>query len=151
MWAALIASAAGSMLAGAQAREAYDYQAKAAEQNAALATQSANIEADQVGEKHRRTLARQRAMVGSSGYATEGTPLAVMMDSAEQAARDVALIRYSGEVAGTGYEGEAKLRQLEGRSALMGGYMHAGTTLLSGAVDRETRNQRRRSGGFLER
>ncbi len=91
---------------------------------------SARMEA-QARETAQRTAAQRqlgsiRAGVSKSGATMEGTPLAVLSESAANAEIDALNTRYSGQR-------EAALYESRGRNAKTAGYMRAGTSLLSSA------------------
>ena len=91
---------------------------------------SARMEA-QARETAQRTAAQRqlgsiRAGVSKSGATMEGTPLAVLSESAANAEIDALNTRYSGQR-------EAALYASRGRNAKTAGYMRAGTSLLSSA------------------
>lgn len=73
-----------------------------------------------------RQLGSIRAGVSKSGATMEGTPLAVLSESAANAEIDALNTRYSGQR-------EAALYEARGRNARTAGYMRAGTSLLTGA------------------
>jgi len=91
---------------------------------------SARMEA-QARETAQRTAAQRqlgsiRAGVSKSGATMEGTPLAVLSESAANAEIDALNTRYSGQR-------EAALYEARGRNAKTAGYVRAGTSLLTGA------------------
>jgi len=91
---------------------------------------SARMEA-QARETAQRTAAQRqlgsiRAGVSKSGATMEGTPLAVLSESAANAEIDALNTRYSGQR-------EAALYESRGRNARTAGYLRAGTSLLTGA------------------
>src|SRR3989304_4722309 len=111
--------------AGAAAA-AQDYQAKIARNQAIAARQAAAVAAENARERHQRVLAAQRARLGAAGVmSTEGSPLIVQMESAEQAALEEARIRYAGQVQAGGYEAPAILSGYHARSAPAGGELAA--------------------------
>jgi hypothetical protein len=63
---------------------------------------------------------------------SEGSPLLVMMESEEQAALDVARIRYGGTAQAYGLESEANLQRFYGRQAKRQAVFGATGTLLHG-------------------
>src|SRR5882672_5890633 len=98
---AVLAAAGSAYAAYAQSQaqaQAADYQRKVAKNQAQAAKQAADIAAENARTQHQRIMAAQRARIGASGIlGTEGSPLLVQMESAEQAALDEARIRYAGE------------------------------------------------------
>ena len=73
-----------------------------------------------------RQLGSIRAGVSKSGATMEGTPLAVLSESAANAEIDALNTRYSGQR-------EAALYESRGQNARTAGYLRAGTSLLTGA------------------
>ena len=125
-----ISTYAASESAAAQQR----YQAKVAKNQAINAQNLAAAEANRRRDLYNRQLASQRAAIGTSGVeAGEGSPLLVQMDSAEQAALDIANVRYQGEVRSADYRAEQNLMKWKARSTERLGYIEAGTSLLKGA------------------
>jgi len=105
-------------------------QGKAENSAAQFNAQSARMEAES-RENAQRAQAKQqlgsiRAGVSKSGATMEGTPLAVLSESAANAEIDALNTRYSGQR-------EAALYESRGRNAKTAGYMRAGTSLLSSA------------------
>ena len=103
---------------------------KAEASSAQFNAQSARMEAES-RENAQRAQAKQqlgaiRAGVSKSGATMEGTPLAVLSESAANAEIDALNTRYSGQR-------EAALYESRGRNAKTAGYMRAGTSLLSSA------------------
>ncbi len=102
-----------------------------AEQNAAYfnaqaATQEARARENAQRTQAQRQLASIRAGVAKSGATMEGTPLAVLSESAANAEIDALNTRYSGQR-------ESALYTARGQNARTAGYMRAGTSLLSSA------------------
>lgn len=133
---AAAAIAAGSAAYGAESQaKAQSYQAKVNEWQAEAATNAAAVEAQNRAEHYRRIMATSRANVGASGVQPDtGSPLAVMSDSAEQAALDIARIRYAGQLRSTSFQQEAKLKTYEASQTRRAGAVNAGATLLTGAA-----------------
>ena len=103
---------------------------KAENSAAQFNAQSARMEAES-RENAQRAQAKQqlgaiRAGVSKSGATMEGTPLAVLSESAANAEIDALNTRYSGQR-------EAALYEARGKNARTAGYMRAGTSLLSSA------------------
>lgn len=114
---------------------AQDYQAKVARNQQQQARDAAAIAAQNAEARMKRVLAAQRAAIGASGVmSTEGSPLLVQLDSAEEAAFDLAKIRYSGEVRATGYRAEEILQRWQAGATRRAGYIGAGASLLGGAA-----------------
>src|SRR3990167_5430894 len=94
-----IVSAYAAYQSGQQQAKALDYQAKVARNQATAAQQAAQVAAENARERNRRVLASQRARIGASGViGSEGSPLLVQLESAEQAALGEATIPDGGPV-----------------------------------------------------
>tara|TARA_R100000664_G_C2757720_1_gene146106 strand:- start:1152 stop:1619 length:468 start_codon:yes stop_codon:yes gene_type:complete len=137
--AALALSAAGSVFGafgsiqqGKAAKRAADYNAAIQRNQAIAAKQKAEFDADRQRQVAAAQRAQARAGFAKGGVVMEGTPLLVLESSAEQAELDAQAILYGGDVQATGYEAQANLSEMEGRSAKKAGYIGAGTTLLTG-------------------
>lgn len=126
-------SAYAQYQAGQAQAASLKYQQKVAENQAIAARQAAQVAAENARERHQRVMAAQRARLGAAGVmSTEGSPLIVQMESAEQAALEEARIRYSGEVQAGGVESQAVLSGFQARQARTAGTLGAGASLLSG-------------------
>ena len=132
--AALAAAYATYSAAEAQAQQ-QRYQAKLAKNQAINAVNAAKVEADNRRESFRRQMAAQRAIVGASGVMPgEGTTLLIETDQAEQAALDIARVKYAGDVRSTVYQSEAKLLKWQAKNTMRQGYIAAGASLLQGGA-----------------
>ncbi len=139
----------GSASASANAAE---YNAKLAEQNAALAIadserqayyikKNAGDEAAQLQSRQRRAQASRAAIVGASGLDMAGSPLAVTEGADYLGELDVQRILAGGQISAdnallrgsrssTAQLAQASLDKSRADSASMGGYLSAGSTLL---------------------
>lgn len=126
-------SAYAQIKQGEQAAAVGKYNARVAEQQATSARQAAAVEAENKRRQYDRILGTQRALYGRSGViGSEGSPLLVMMQSEEEAALDVARVRYGGTAQAYGLEAEARLQRFQGRAAKRASYLKATGTMLSG-------------------
>jgi hypothetical protein len=130
--AATAMQAVGALSQGMQAKNAAKYNAKLAEQNAAMARDQANADAQAQQRDARRTIGLARANYGASGVTLEGSPLDVLEQSAALAELDRQTILYKGEVRATGYGNEAALEKHRGKTAMMEGIMGAGSAIVMG-------------------
>jgi hypothetical protein len=113
----------------------FKYNAKVAENQAMGERMRAQVAANQQREQHRRVIASQRALYGSTGVeGSSGSPLLVIADSAQQAELDAQIIMAGGEGRAIGFQSQAALSRFQGRNAAASGYANAGSTLLSGAA-----------------
>lgn len=134
----LISGAVGaysSFQQGQAASTAGRYNARVAEQQAESARQAAAADAETKRRQYDRILGTQRTRYGASGViGSEGSPLLVMMQSEEEAALDVARVRYGGTAQAYGLESEARLQRFQGRQARRRGYLGATSAILRGVA-----------------
>lgn len=145
-------SVLGTLGSGIAQSNAAEFNAKIAEQNAMLSMadaerqayyikKNADDEAAQLREKNQRAQASRAAIIGASGFDMQGSPLQVMEGADYLGELDVQKILAGGQVAADNAllrgsrASAAQLAQAEldsGRavSALTGGYIGAGSTLL---------------------
>ncbi len=136
--AAAVASAATAAYAsyesGQQAQKAARYNSQVADIEAQQAKDAAAIQESNYREETRHRQAAARAARGATGVTTEGSPLLVLMDSAQQAELEAQRIKYGGEVAATGYQSQAAYQRYAGRQAAQAGAYGAGVSLLGSAA-----------------
>lgn len=138
-------AAAGFMAAGATvkafgalqevkaAKNAAEYNAKVADNNAAIVRVQAGDEARKASIIARKTMGQSIANAGASGITPSGSFLDVLSESAANAELDVQSILQSGEYKAAGFRNEARLDRYRGKSAEQAGYMNAAAELLGGA------------------
>jgi hypothetical protein len=137
-----IAAAAASAAAGATGAIVQSRQASAtarfnqdiSEQQAELARRAGSAAEADTREQSARIMALQRAQLGDSGITGEGTPLLLLLDSAQQAEVEAGRARYTGQVNEQAAEASANLYRTRGAQARAGGVIGAGTSLLTGAA-----------------
>lgn len=142
-------TAFGAVTQGLQQSGQYKAQANAAEYNAnterdqarAAGAVGANNEAQQRRE-NALFAGKQFAAAGESGIGLEGSASDVMRQSAKFAEMDALNKRYEGQIARTGYlnqaqndEYAAKVYRRNANAAIYGGFLGAGTSILSGVAD----------------
>ena len=126
-------SAYGAIQQGEAAAATGKYNARVAQQQADAARQAAAANAETKRRELDRVLGAQRARYGASGViGSEGSPLLVMMQSEEEAALDVARVRYGGTAQAYGLEAEARLSRFQGKQARRQGYLQAAGAILTG-------------------
>lgn len=126
-------SAYAQIRQGQQAEAVGKYNARIAEQQAASARTAAAADAETKRRQFDRILGTQRARFGASGViGSEGSSLLVMMQSEEEAALDVARVRYGGAAQAYGLQSEATLQRFQGRQARRQGYLGATSAILTG-------------------
>jgi hypothetical protein len=132
---AAVASAYATYSASEAQAAQQRYQAKLAKNQAINAQNAAQVEIENRKEHFRRQMASQRAALGASGVQPqEGSPLLVQTDSAEQAALDLARVKYAGDVRSTTYQSEAQLFKWQAKQTQRQGYINTGASLLSSAA-----------------
>lgn len=131
LFAATAASAGASIMQGQAQKQAADFNARVAEQNAVIARQQGQADA----ERHdRMTRLRRGAAVASAGGS--GVTLDsfddLLADSAMQEELDRLTIIHNADLAARGFTNTATLDRAAGRQAVIGGYTSAAGALLSG-------------------
>lgn len=136
---ATAASVAGTGLSAVGAIQSANAQAAGLRQQAELNERQAEIEqqrgafeAQRERENAQRILARQRANFAASGVALEGTPTAVIEDTATETALDIAAIRYGSALRSGNFRTQASYDRANASSARTAGFISAGTNLFSG-------------------
>jgi hypothetical protein len=134
--AAVVSAAVGTYAAyeqGEQQKRLSRYNQKVAENQALAAQNAATVAANRRETLARHQLASQRAAMAASGIAFgEGTPLLLQMESAEQAALDVATIRAGGETQARGFQAQGNLAAWQGRVAKRNSYLNMTGAILGG-------------------
>lgn len=121
-----IAGAVGTGISVIGAIQGGKAESQAAQYNADSARAEAQARENAQRAQAQRQLGMIRANVSKSGATMEGTPLAVLSESAANAEIDALNTRYSGQR-------ESALYSARGQNARTAGYMRAGTSLLSSA------------------
>ena len=130
---AAAAGTAGSLVSSQAAASQADYQEKVANQQAEQARQAGAAAERATRDRAARIQAEQRAAIGAGGIQTEGTPLAVLLDTSRQAELDALTARSTGQVNAYGAEAAAGLYRQRKSYAQQAGIYGAGRTLLTGA------------------
>lgn len=130
--AATALSAGGSILSGVQQKQASDAEAKAlktkGEQEVALAQRKA-LESRR--EKD-RALGRVKAVAAASGGGTGGSVSEIMAGIEQRGEYNALMDMYNGLSARNDLRNEARVAKAEGKSALVGSMIDAGSTILKG-------------------
>lgn len=127
-----VAGVAGAIQQGKAAKDAADYNAAVARNQAIAERQKAQFDADRDRDATRRLLSLQNAQFLASGVEVSGTPLLVMSDQAAQGELDAQAIIYGGTVRAQGFENEATMQTMRGKAAQTSSYFKAGGSLLTG-------------------
>lgn len=126
-------SAVGSLAQGNQQAAAAEYNAEVSRAEGQAAEAAAGLEETQFRRKADKLFSNQRALYGTSGIATEGSPLEVMADTAAKAELDALAIRYGGQVAKSRAYSQASMDELMAKQIKSSSMINAGTTILTGA------------------
>ena len=121
----------GQLQQGQAAKQAGEYNAAIAEQNAELTLKQAASDERQHRMMFKRQLGDMRASIGASGVSLEGSPLEVLEDSVAQAEQDALNIRLAGQQKAWAFRSEAKLQRFQGSMAEQGSYYGAASSLLT--------------------
>lgn len=140
-------SAIGTLYQAGSQYSAANAAASVAEQNARIAEQKGMATMQKAGWEERRIHAQskkvqgaQRSALAASGVdVNTGSALDVQADTAYQAAEDVAMTHYNAElqkwgfdVEAANYKAQASQAKAAGTSALIGGVIGAGSSILTG-------------------
>jgi len=128
-----VVGAAGAISQGQATANMARYNAQVAENEAVAARQQAAYEEERQRERAARLKSSTRAAIAKSGLDLEGSPLAVMEDTAVGAELDALAIRYSGSVAEARARSQAAMDRMQGQAAKTASYFSAGASLLNGA------------------
>jgi len=116
--------------------------ANAAEFNAAVARQNADLTLQQTIEQERRTRLQSRKAIGqlktaysASGVTQEGSALDVLQESAANAELDALTVRHAGEVRRVGFLNEATLQDYAARASIKAGKINAAASLLRSGIE----------------
>jgi len=130
MVVAVVAAAAIAAYAsyeqGQAQKKAYKYNAKVAENQAAIAKQQQDFAARQQRERDKRLRAVARARLGATGVEVgEGSSLLVDIENARSAELNAAAARYSGQAIQSGLIGQSLLSRYQGDVAEQQGNLGA--------------------------
>lgn len=146
---ASLLSAGASIRAGKQQAAALEYNALINERNAKTATQEAEVvrmqtelDIQDFQEDFRDYQGFQAQLYRHNGFvATSGTPLQVLLESAEEADKQIANMRYNGNVesmklmeSAAQDRMQSDLNRMYGSEARTASYYQAGSSLLSGGA-----------------
>lgn len=140
-------SAYGQYRQGEAQQEAYNANAKVAEENAKAAKESSAWEEQQSRLRLTRLMGTQRTLYAKAGVdLSSGSPLMVLADTAAKGAEEVQAIRYGGDVAATQQLNQARLDRMYGKNAYNAGMIGAGSTFLTGLGQAGTQYAMMKSG-----
>lgn len=125
-------SAYGSIAAGNAAKDAAEFEAQVAENDARAQSQQAAFDASRIRKRNKRLRGTQTTSALKSGFTMSGSNLDILQDSAIEGELDALTRLYTGAIgAGRSREG-AKLARSKGKNAQRQGFMNAGGTALTG-------------------
>lgn len=128
-----LVSAFGQFESGQASEQAYEFNAKIAEQNAAQ-TRLASAQEERMSRiQARKEIGSMRAAYGASGVTMEGSPMEVLAESVAMAELDALNIRHAGEMRARGYQMEAASSRFSGASARTAARIGAVSSLMKGA------------------
>jgi len=130
--AGAVAGTAVAVVGAQQAAAASDRNAAMAKSQGVQAMQEAQYAAAQVRRRNLAVLGRQRATAAASGIEINGSASDVINDSAIQGEMDVMAQLYTGKSRVRAANAQAQNYSDNADAQLLGGYMSAGSTLLTG-------------------
>lgn len=127
-------TAAGGVMdifGGIQANQAYSTEAGMLQSQSNQALDQAAMEAQSKANDVRQYAADQSEQYASSGVTLEGTPAQVLADTRKRGQQEVNAISQRGAFQAQLMRTQANQMKAQGRSALLGGIMKAGTSVAS--------------------
>lgn len=135
MIAAAVMAAASAAAAGMQQAQTQRWNAEMQDENARIQQQQVDADAARQAELAQKQMARSRSAYIKSGIDTSvGSPVEVLGEEAGDAHYDYLLTKYRGALGVRDSYVRAAGSRAAAKDALIGGYMQAGTSLLSGAA-----------------
>ena len=132
-------SAYGAVKQGQATKEANEYNAQIAEQNAAAAKKKAAYDAETSALEWKQLLGKQAALYSKAGVdISSGSPLLTMSFQAEQAERDRQAILYEGKTSSESALSQASLFRFYGSNASAASTYSATSSLLSSLANTYT-------------
>lgn len=128
-----IGKAVGSKIEGDAAKDAGDYNAQIAENNAMLSRQQAAEDERVFRVASRKELGGIRSGYAAGGITSEGSAQDVLEESAANAELDALKIKHGGEVRAKGFEADAVLSRAKGEAAQTSSTFSAAGSLLEAA------------------
>lgn len=132
-------SAYGAVKQGQAQKEANEYNAQIAEENAAAAKKKAEYDAETSALEWKQLLGKQAALYSKAGVdISSGSPLLTMSFQAEQAERDRQAILYEGKTSSESALSQASLFRFYGSNASAASTYSATSSLLSSLANTYT-------------
>lgn len=132
--AGALIGAAGKVKAGADAKEAADFDSSIKSAQGQEALQEGQENERRARLQSRYQIGGERAAIGASGVKAEGSPLEVLQNSVSNAELDALTIRHQSQLKAWSYEQGAAASQMEGRAAQSQAGFGAAGSLLSGGA-----------------
>ncbi len=150
-WAAVISAGVGAVSAisaGQSQKNASEYQAQVADQNAKLAVRNAGAQEEDQRRRARQFQGRQLAAIGESGAGLSGSTADLFRESLFSSEMDALNIRYEGELGKTSFNNEANASRFNGKVAQNSSYMSAASSLIGGVGSYYGIKSRPKTGGL---
>lgn len=125
-----VVSAVGSLASASAQANAAKFNAAVARDNRLAVLDQTSAEVEDKRKKNRQLLGAMRAAYGANGLEMSGSPLDVVSDTTAEMEYDVAKMRYVGKMKAVGYANQAKLFDMEAKSAKTAGFIGAASGLL---------------------
>jgi hypothetical protein len=132
--AGTVISAIGALQSASSQRDAANYNAAVASQNATIARQQGEADAAKLRRQQTKQLGDMRAAYAANGISLEGSAIDVLGDTAGQFELDIQNARYNAELKAIGYGNEAQLQRSRASSAETAGYLNAAGTIIGGTA-----------------
>ena len=114
-----------TLMTGESMKQASDYNAKVAIQNAAISRQQGIEEARRTRVIGRKVLGEARAAYGASGIGLSGSALDVLAESASKNELDALTIEHESEARARMFEADAAMQRHQGKIAKRNSYLKA--------------------------
>lgn len=124
----------GTYRSAADQASAERYNAEVANADARFAERDTAAKVEMLTRDARRTMGRQRALFGMSGFTPTGSLAGIAQDSAEAARLDALALRYGGQMEAQKLRNRGKVQRTRADQTMSAGYIGAGTSLLAGAA-----------------
>jgi len=132
--AGLATTAFGQYQSSQNAAQVYKYNQQLAKYQSKYYQEAADIEIAQLNREVDKYIGRQRAIIGKSGTTASSTSnLLAIEDTEHEAAIDAAIIRYQADINSWAAKNQANLLGTQANQFATGGYINAGSTILTGA------------------
>lgn len=123
-------NAFAALFEGEATARAAEYNAQIERLNATIARQNAAEAERRFRRMSKKRMGSMRAARGASGLALDGSALDAMADSAMQEELDALTVRYQGEMQARTHEANARMAEMEAKSARASGAFNAIASLV---------------------